>query len=260
MSGVRGAPGQYAEVVALICARRAPNVAFLSIGAAISGLTTKILDQVSTGQPPLEPHAYAWTGVPQSFMDIAGEGKYYEMCSSTAYIGRSDCWRLRKLPPVVDDDLHYGIGPFTPWEPPGYALLKNCPLRVQVHKDCDRHSLTYKGSTWRFEDGCTLDANMGKDLVIPHVFPNRLPERELLHDLQIPDNEDTSIDATIASFRWVLDTGEGSPPEEAYKDLWLRTIFEKDSEGDGTSVDIGSSASEGSQEIGSSVDGSMELN
>ena len=259
MSGVQDAPGQYAEVIALMCARRAPNIAFLSIGAAISGLTSTILSQVSTGQPPLERHAYAWTGVPQSFMDIAGEGRYYEMCSSTAYIRRSDCWRLRKLPPVVDDDLHYGIGPFTPWEPPGYALLKNCPLRVQAHKDCDRHTVTYNGSTWRFQDGCKLDANMGRDLVNPHVFPKPLSERELSHNLRILDNEDTSIDATIASFRWVLDNGEGSPPEDAYKDLWLRTIFENDSEGDGTTVDSRSSTSEGSQEIGSSVDGSMEL-
>ncbi len=91
MSGVQDAPGKYAEVIALMCARRAPNIAFLSIGAAISGLTSKILGQVSTGQPPLEPHAYAWTGVPQSFMDIVGDGRYYEMCSSKAYIRRSDC-------------------------------------------------------------------------------------------------------------------------------------------------------------------------
>jgi len=259
MSGIQDASGQYAEVIALICARRAPNIAFLSIGAAISGLTSKILGQVSTGQPPLEPHAYAWTGVPQSFMDIAGEGRYYEMCSSKAYIRRSDCWRLRKLPPVVDDDLHYGIGPFTPWEPPGYALLKNCPLRVQVHKDCDRHTIAYKGSTWCFKDGCKLDANMGRDLVTPHVFPNPLPERELFHDLRVLDNEDTSIDATIASFRWVLDNGEGSPPEDAYKDPWLLTIYDNDSEDDGTSVDSCSSTSEGSQEIRSNADGSMRL-
>ena len=124
MKGVQGTPGRYAEVLALICARRAPNIAFLSIAAAISGLASKIWDQVHSGQPPLEQHAYAWTGVPQSFMDVAGEGRYFEVCFSEEYTRRSDCWRLRKLPPIVDDDLHYGIGPFTPWEPAGYGLLK----------------------------------------------------------------------------------------------------------------------------------------
>lgn len=48
------------------------------MGAAISGLTSKILEQVLTGQPPLERHAFAWTGIPQSFIDLAGEGEYCE--------------------------------------------------------------------------------------------------------------------------------------------------------------------------------------
>jgi len=218
MNGVQDAPGQYAEVIALMCVRRAPNIAFLSIDAAINDLTSKILGQVSTGQPPLESHAYAWTEVSQSFMDIASEDRYYEMCSSKAYIWRSDCWRLRKLPPIVDDNLHYGIGPFTPWEPPGYALLKNCSLRVQVYKDCDRHTMAYRGSTWCFKDGSKLDDNMGRDLVTPHVFSNLLLERDPFLGARVLDNEDTFMDATIASFRWVLDNGEGSPLEDAYKD------------------------------------------
>ena len=46
----------------MISARRAPNFAYLSVGAAISGLTSKILEQVLTGQPPLERHAFAWIG------------------------------------------------------------------------------------------------------------------------------------------------------------------------------------------------------
>jgi len=62
--GVQDAPGKYAEIIAFMCARRAPDIAFLSIDAAISDPTSKTLGQVSTGQPPLEPYAYAWTGVP----------------------------------------------------------------------------------------------------------------------------------------------------------------------------------------------------
>lgn len=80
-------------------------------------------------------------------MDVAGEGRYFEVCFSEEYIRRSDCWRLLKLPPTVDDDLYYSIGPFTPWEPAGYGLLKNCPVRVQVHKYCERHAFVYEGST-----------------------------------------------------------------------------------------------------------------
>ncbi|KAL9062661.1 MAG: hypothetical protein Q9161_009772 [Pseudevernia consocians] len=243
----QSASGRYNEILAVMSARRAPNIAYLSMGAAISGLTSKILEQVLTGQPPLERHAFAWTGVPQSFMDLAGEGEYCETHFSIVYIRRSDCWRLRKLPPTVDDDLHYGVGPFTPWAPPGYALWKNCPLRVQVHRNCERHALAYKGSTWCFSNGFVLEDDLGRDLVIPHISKDRLFEDpDVSHNLQFLDNEDTSIEATRASFRWVLDNGEGMPPEEAYKDAWLLGIGDEDSESDEMSSYDGSSAGGGS--------------
>lgn len=40
--------------------RRPPNIAYLSVGAAIGGLTSKFLEQVLTGQP-LELWTFAWT-------------------------------------------------------------------------------------------------------------------------------------------------------------------------------------------------------
>lgn len=253
-------PGRYDEIIAVISARRAPNIACLSVGAAISGLTSKILDQVLTGQPPLDRHAFAWTGVPQSFMDLAGEGPYYETNFSRVYIRRSDCWRLRKLPPTVEDDLYYGIGPFTPWAPPGYGLLKHCPLRVQVHKQCDRHALEYKGSTWCFNNELVLEDDLGRDMVISHIFQDPLSaESDVSHDLHFPGDEDMSIEATRASFRWVLDNSEGRPPEDAYKDSWLLNIGDENSESDDISSCGGSSAGGGLQDDGSSADSSAEL-
>ena len=167
------APGRYNEILAVMSARRAPNIAYLSVGAAISGLTSTVLEQVLTGQPPLERHAFAWTGV----------------------------------------------GPFTPWAPPGYALWKNCPLRVQIHRNCERHALAYKGSTWCFSNGLLLEDDLGRDSVIPYISKDRLSEDpSVSHDLPFLANEDTSIEATRASFRWVLDNSEGRPPEDAYKD------------------------------------------
>ncbi len=44
------------------------------------------------------------------------------------------------------------------------------------------------------------------------------PLSEVSHDLHYVDNEDMSIEATRASFRWVLDNSERRPLEEAYKD------------------------------------------
>lgn len=83
---------------------------------------------------------------------------------------------------------------------------------------------------------------MVRDSIITHVFPNPLPEAEPFSDLPPVGNEETSIDATVASFRWVLDNGEGTPLEDAYKDPWLHHLYDSESDGDGMSVDKSSSA------------------
>lgn len=251
MKEVQSVSGRYAEVVALICAGRAPSLAFLSIATSISGLTFKILDQVSSGQPPLDKHAYAWTGVPQSFMDVEGEGGYYKMRSSKAYIRRSDCWRLRRIPPTTDDGLYYRIGPFTPWKPPGWGLLRNCPLRTQVHMDCDRHAIAYQGVSWDFHNESILENDMGRNSVIPHASPDFLNEDEASDNLRHLENQTTSIDATISAFRWVLDNGEGRPAESAYEDPWLSPIYKTDSEDEEISNDSSSYTGEAQRKFDS---------
>lgn len=55
------------------------------------------------------------------------------------------------------------------------------------------------------------------------------PLFEVSHDLYYLDNEDTSIEATRASFRWVLDNSERRPLEEAYKDPRLIASLDDDS-------------------------------
>ena len=64
-----------------------------------------------------------------------------------------------------------------------------------------------------------LEDDLGRDLVIPYISKDRLSEDlSVSHDLPFLENEDTSIEATRALFRWVLDNSEGRPPEDAYKD------------------------------------------
>ena len=69
-----------------------------------------------------------------------------------------------------------------------------------------------------------LEDDLGRDSIVPHISKDRLSENPNVSDLQYIDNEDTYIDATRASFRWVLDNSEGRPPEDAYKDAWLLGI------------------------------------
>ena len=156
---------------------------------------------MQSGQPPLERHAFAWTGVPQSFMDLAGEGQYHETHLSTAYVQRSDCWRLRKLPPSTDDDLHYGNRSFTPWSRPGSAPLKNSSLRVQVHKYCNRHSLAYEGLLWSSSDTPALEGDLGRTTVTPHIFrDHRFEKFHSSPSLMFFGNDEMPIEATRVSF------------------------------------------------------------
>lgn len=96
-------------------------------------------------------------------------------------------------------------------------------------------------------------------MLTPHTFKDLHPkEAEFFRDLRSFDNEDTSIDATITSFRWVLDNGEGRAPEDAYKDRWLHNIDDADSESDTVSLYVDSSATEGSQDSGNGVGNYIE--
>ena len=121
-------PSRPDQLFALMGAQRAPSVGIFFIAAAVTGLLPTVYAQICTGQPPLEKHACIFTGVLQSFIDVAGSGDYSINKESGTYLRRSDYWRLRRLPPPFDDDLHYGEGPFAPWEPPGEYLASNCPL------------------------------------------------------------------------------------------------------------------------------------
>lgn len=104
----------YTEVLTVMCAMRCPDLAALWLGATLSGLSETIIQFLSDGTPPLDPNASAWTGCPQSFMDIPGSGSYVQSTASGEGISRADAWRLLYLPPAVDDDLSYNSSPFTP--------------------------------------------------------------------------------------------------------------------------------------------------
>lgn len=103
-----------------------------------------------------------------------------------------------------------------------------------------------------------LEDDLGRDSVIPHISKDRLSEDpSVSHDLPFLENEDTSIEATRASFRWVLDNGKGRPPEDAFKDLWLLGIGDEDSESDKMSS-YGDSAGAESQNNENIADSSAE--
>lgn len=94
------------EILCIMCALRHPNLAPLWLGATLSGLAPFVVELVREGRP-LVPCSSAWTGCPQSFIDIPGSGPYAKYTASGTEITRADAWRLLYLPPVIDDGLYY---------------------------------------------------------------------------------------------------------------------------------------------------------
>lgn len=230
----------YTEVLSVMCSMHCPNLAALWLGAAISGLSTMIMAFVETGSPPLDPDASAWTGCPQSFMDIPGSGSYIRSSNESGggRISRADAWRLLYLPPVDDDDLYYNSPPFSPWEPIGTTTFEHSVIRVRIHKNCPRHRLVYQHFSWRRKDGSALkDTGFKPD---PDISITDLPSCCLndnivttLRNLPtrlLPDQE-ASIIASQEVSGWVTRNGEGYPPEAIYWDEWLGEGEDNDDDG-----------------------------
>ncbi|KAK2811595.1 hypothetical protein FQN50_001937 [Emmonsiellopsis sp. PD_5] len=223
-------PGLFHELLAIICSFRQPQVFPLWLGAVASGLTSTIIRQVARGRPPLDAHAFPWTGCPQSFMDIPGSGSYIVCEGSADKVRRADVWRLQYLPPVIEDDLHYNCRPVTPWAPFGDTTIRNCVFRVAAHLECQRHGFGYLHWNWTLEDGTRVE-DQGYGSASIDRFPEEISLVIIgsIEDLEIPRTS-LSREASFGIFQWVMVNGEGTPAEEVYKDDWLQ--FDDDSYGE----------------------------
>lgn len=225
-------PGLYAEILAVICSICRPSICALSLGAVVSGLTPIILRRVQRGRPPLGPVAVPWTGCPQSFIDLVGEGPYVD---ANQQITRTDVWRLLHLPTTVEDELSYNYRPCTPWEPCGKLDTKNCALCVASHLNCTRYQLRYNRWNWELEDNQIIQ-NEGLSIVTAPVMLDVGPFavqklREIPHrPFDQEKSQESSWEASLDIFRWFVINGEGFPPEPIYKDDWLESLGHEDSD------------------------------
>ena len=223
-------PGYYHEILCLICALRCPSIYPLWIGAALSGLIPKVLSLVESGMPVLNPTAFPWTACPQSFMDITPFGLYCNSFSED--VTRADAWRIRYLPPTTDDGLKYGSPPFTPWKPVGKTKWWNCELRVQTHRQCERHYLLYCGWIWLLTDGRVKfddDFTLMQISSPPQACPKLQPDIDF-SALPLLSDQTASQNASRSVFQWTTINGEGVPQEMVYHDEWLVGFLQEDSD------------------------------
>ncbi|CAG8195468.1 unnamed protein product [Penicillium salamii] len=219
------------EVFALLCAIRRPSIGALCIGAVISGLGPRIVRRVENGHPPLDQHAFAWTGSPQCFHDFSGVGPYRS--DGSDFIARQDVWRLLHLPKTDPDDVYFHARPFGCWAPCGKSPIVNCDLQVASHFDCPRHEFYYDRWRWNLEDGSSFDDyGFSRELTTP--VPKGLSDileaanPICLKTTDLDAEQEASVEACHQIFRWLADGDDGFPSEKVYQDDWIKEILDCD--------------------------------
>ncbi|KAJ5345673.1 hypothetical protein N7452_003677 [Penicillium brevicompactum] len=213
------------EIFALICAIRRPSLSALCIGAIMTGLGSKILQRIENGNPPVDDNAFAWTGAPQCYLDLAGVGSY--TLKDSEYILRQDIWRLLHLPTTDPDDDNFNRRPFSSWPPCGKSLIKHCALRVIPHLKCPRHEYQYDHLKWALEEGCTLD-DYGYSRELSTSPPRALADvvdgvaHLSFEQKELDDYQDESRKASFQAFLWLAVNDEGVPTEPVYQDEWVK--------------------------------------
>ncbi|KAF4460367.1 hypothetical protein FALBO_12854 [Fusarium albosuccineum] len=204
-------------VLGLMLMNRLPEVAPLWLGATILGLQEKLVRQVGFGQIPMDLNAAAWSGTVQSFIQMPVSDPSHRI----EYISRADECRLLFL---AQADAH-PRAPFCQWAPFGVTSIDEADVEVRLHKDCNGHTLQYKGFVW------DSDYAQGQIPVLTTAYSAprsdvNVESNEQEHDLPTPEDLSRSKEfisevATRSIFNWLRPDGCTSQEKELWKHDWL---------------------------------------
>ncbi|KAM5384583.1 hypothetical protein ACJZ2D_001328 [Fusarium nematophilum] len=177
----------------------------------------KLVRQVGFGQIPVDIHAAAWSGTVQSFIQMPVSAPSQQ----TGCMSRADECRLLFL---AQTDTHHRA-PFCQWAPFGTTPIDEVDVEVRLHKDCNGHSLQYRGFVW--------DSDYARPQIpaSPSVYhaPRSAAAAESNQqerDLPTPENLDHNKEfisevATRSIFNWLRPDGCTSREKEIWAHDWL---------------------------------------
>lgn len=199
---------------------RVPHLAFFWLGGIIMDIYKDVLRDGKHGLIPTEPHAAAWTGTIQSFMQ--------EPIHSPANksILRSDECRLLYLA----QEEHHTRWPVCQWAPFGATALKDTEIDIRLHANCTVYGLQYAGYKCTCRNGSVIYqiAERTPTPAFPPAEPV-LPDITINYEALDHKGLSASENATRSIFSWLR--VEGYPPNERKIHDWIN-IDDSDDDSD----------------------------
>lgn len=208
---------------------RDPSIAFLWIGAFITGFHTRALQETRGGSWKTDLHTAAWTGTLMSFI----QEPVSVLPTGADRISRADECKLLFL----SHDQAYINPPLFPFPPFGSTALEDTNLEVREHAGCKPgHGLQYQSFTWQI----TTNTHEPTIIKLPKDFtlrPKNGQPSAISGNLSITynnlDSEDDDVFASVTRniFTWLRDD-DGFPVAERVirEHEWIDNLDSEDEE------------------------------
>lgn len=196
-----------------VMAARSPHLAFLWLGAIVTGFHNDVVKDGRFGLIPIEPHSAMWTGTIQSFM----QEPLSQPLVTDGYISRANECRLLY---IIQDEFHERW-PVSPWHPFGQTALEDTELSVRSNVEKVTGGLVYAKWRWASKGGSpTHQAPRGS--LVP-VFWELAEASDMPVSYEdFSDENVVSENATRMIFDWLRFEGYPACERPIYTHKWFR--------------------------------------
>ncbi|KAJ5718277.1 hypothetical protein N7488_003923 [Penicillium malachiteum] len=217
--------------LATFLANRQPRLGILWLGAILTGIAKRILQDARMGMTALDLPVSAWSGVRQSFLTSETVPIHDEV------ISRAD--ECRMLFMTASASECHSRPPLWPWKPFGVTRLCDAELPVQFHAQCASHCLEYEAWEWILTNGSSIRVARGTN-EFPVEMAGFQEQNESFSQVaaQLEDytydfsSQTLSEGLTRGIFGWLRSTGYPLCERPIYQHSWLDLEFSDDEEPD----------------------------
>ncbi|KAJ6024262.1 hypothetical protein N7540_005059 [Penicillium herquei] len=204
--------------LATFLANRQPRLGILWLGAILTGIARRILQNTRSGMTALDLPISAWSGVRQSFLTSE------TVTINDEVISRADECRMLFM---TASECHYWP-PLWHWKPFGFTKLRDTELSVQCHAQCHSHCLEYEAWEWTLTNGSSIRVGRESNR-LPVEMADFKPHEESssrasakIEDYSYDFSSQTlSEGLTRGIFGWLRSTGYPLCERSIYQHSWL---------------------------------------